>query len=79
MRVLAVHFVFAFDPRLLVIDLIAPFGQIEVVLGRAAEILHAMRVVAVRPIVLFVQDGAKRCFVAVEQKLVDRQVTFKLV
>lgn len=64
-RVLAVHFVFAFDPGLLVVDLIAPLGEVEVVLGRPAEILHAVGVVAVRPIMLLVEDGTEGRFVAI--------------
>lgn len=56
MRVGTVHFVFAFDPRLLIVDVTAPLGYIVEVLGRSTEILHPMSVIAVRPIMFFIQD-----------------------
>jgi hypothetical protein len=58
-RVETIHFVFTFDPRLLVVDLRAPLRYIVEVLRWSAEVLHAVRVVAVRPIVLLIQYGAK--------------------
>ena len=78
-RVLAIHFVFALDPGLFVVDLTAPLWQVEVVLRRPAEVLHSVGVVAVRPVVLLVEDRAEACLVAVEQEVVDRKFALHLV
>lgn len=53
-RIEAVHFVFALDPALFVVDLRAPLGNVVEVLRRPSKVLHAVRVVAVRPVVLFI-------------------------
>lgn len=55
-RVQTVHLVLALDPRLLVVNLRAPLGQIIEVLWGPPEILHPVRVITIRPIVLFIED-----------------------
>ena len=54
--VIAVHFPFAVHPAVLLVKLGAPLWVVAVLLRRPAEVLHAVRVVAVRPVVLFIQD-----------------------
>lgn len=78
-RIHAVHFVFTFEPRLLIVDLRAPLRKVEVILGWPSEILHPVRIVTVRPIMLFVENRTKRCLVAVKQKMVDRKLSFELI
>lgn len=69
MRVATVHFVFAVHPGLFIVDLLAPLRLVVIMLGGPSEVLHPMRVVAVAPIVFFIENGAERRFVRVEQEL----------
>jgi len=46
-RVVAVHFVFALDPRLFIFELVAPLWNIIKVLWGSTEVLHSVRIVAV--------------------------------
>lgn len=59
MRVETVHFVFTFDPRLLIVDLGAPLREVIEVLRRSTEVLHTMGIVAVGPVMFFIENGAK--------------------
>ena len=57
-----------------------PFRIVEEQIGRAAEVLLTMRVVALAPVVNGrVVYWAERCFVAVKHELVGTQKAFKIV
>ena len=79
MRIKAIHFVLALNPRLLIVYLCAPLWQVVEVLRGTAEVLHSVRVIAIRPIMFLVQNGAEGRLVAIKQKLVEGQVPLKLV
>lgn len=66
MTVHAIHFVFTFNPRFLIVDLLTPIGQVVEILRRPSEILHPVRVIAVTPVVFLVEDWAETRLVAVE-------------
>jgi hypothetical protein len=78
-RVLAVHLVFALHPALLVVDLGTPLGRVVEVLRGPPEVLHAVRVVTVRPIMLLVENRAERGLITVQQKVLKTQVALKLI
>lgn len=70
---------FTLNPALLVVDLSAPLWQVVKVLRGSSEVLHAMRVVAVGPVVLLIEDWAEGSFVAVQQELMQGEVPLELV
>ena len=71
MCVVAVQFGLARLPAAVVTNVRAPLRVVEEKVGRAAEVLLAMCVVALAPVVdRRVTDGAERCFITVEHEFV---------
>lgn len=79
MGVLTLKVVFALLPASVVVDFRAPLWIVEVAVGRSSEVLLAMRVVALTPLVFLVDAGAKRGLVAVEHELLQRHLSVQLV
>jgi len=67
-RVLAVQEVVALVPTALVGDHGALLHEVEEQVGRPAEVLLSMCVVALGPLVLLVDVGAETCFVGVDHE-----------
>ena len=79
MRILALEVIFALLPASIVVDLWTSLWVVEVAVGRSAEVLLAMRVIAFTPLVFLVDAGAKRSLVAVEHELLQRHLSVQLV
>jgi len=77
--ILAVEVVFAAIPASVIVHLLAPLWQVEVVVRWSSEILLPVRVVALAPFMLLVNQRAERGLVAIKHEFFQCEQSFEVI